>query len=148
MQNDECEQFRSACGAAGSAQGRTSTGDGPLRDADEVAHARPAAHKPLSPGNQPNIVLILTDDFSFDLVDYSMPKLDSGLVTRRVRSERFQASAILLSRAFLARCQFVFSGVIRYRFIFSGKNDELTPDFRQLTPDFRLGSSFRARMMN
>ena len=28
------------------------------------------------------------------------------------------------------RCQFVFSrGVIRYRFIFSGKNDELTPDF-------------------
>jgi len=73
----------------------------------------------------------------------------TGLVTRRVPSERFQASAILLSRAswrdvgssfrarmmnrhriscgcndspfpsFLARC----------RFIFSGENDEPTPDF-------------------
>ncbi len=36
------------------------------------------------------------------------------------------------------RCQ----RVIRCRFIFSGKNGELTPDFRALTPDFR------ARMVN
>jgi hypothetical protein len=39
--------------------------------------------------------------------------------------------------------------IIRCRFIFSGKNDELTPDFFQndeLTPDFSM--PFRARMMN
>ncbi len=35
--------------------------------------------------------------------------------------------------------------VIQCRYIFSGKNDELTPDFfYELTPDF----FFRARMMN
>ncbi|MGZ3415897.1 MAG: hypothetical protein ACXVAT_18930, partial [Isosphaeraceae bacterium] len=49
----------------------------------------------------------------------------TGLVTRRVPSERFQASDYPPFPSFLARC----------RFIFSGKNDEPTPDFP--TPDFR-----------
>ena len=58
-----------------------------------------------------------------------------------------------MERALEIRCQFVlksgigssFRAEIRYRFVFSGKNDELTPDFRRArmddtgfpTPDFR-----------
>ena len=48
----------------------------------------------------------------------------TGLVTRRVPSERFQASDYPPFPSFLAQC----------RFIFSGKNDELTPDFRISRP--------------
>ena len=54
----------------------------------------------------------------------------TGLVTRRVPSERFQACNYPPFPSFLARC----------RFIFSGENDELTPDFRR-TPDFRPGEN-------
>jgi hypothetical protein len=38
------------------------------------------------------------------------------------------------------RCQFIFSRVIRSRFISSGKNDEQTPDFPELTPDFPVAA--------
>jgi len=58
----------------------------------------------------------------------------TGLVTRRVPSERFQAFDYPPFPSFLARC----------RFIFSGKNDELTPDFRDTefpTPGKRAAES-------
>ena len=64
----------------------------------------------------------------------------TGLVTRRVPSERFQASDYPPFPSFLARGQFVFSGkndeltpdftdTCGCQFVFSGKNDGLTPDF-------------------
>ena len=75
------------------------------------------------------------------------PALPGGIGYPQGSCERFHGCDDSPFPSFLARCQFVFSrGEIRYQFVFSGKNDELTPDFSELTPDFpncRVGKGAR-----
>jgi N-acetylglucosamine-6-sulfatase len=75
--DDACEQIRSACRATGFVLEGARADNGVARNSDVVAQTRPSALKPLRPGNLPNIVLILTDDYSLNLMTYSMPNLDA-----------------------------------------------------------------------
>jgi arylsulfatase A-like enzyme len=75
--DDACGKIRSACRATGFVLEGARTDNGLKRYSDVVAETRPSAPNLARPEALPNIVLILTDDYSIDLMSYSMSNLDA-----------------------------------------------------------------------